>query len=266
MSFSKLSDEFLKQNQLQEKINWPGLMAAGLLALPGAAKSLPNQQEPPKIQKNVASKETVFKNKIKDFLRLKEGSNDYESIKQLHGQKNKNGEIVDPTIGWGHSLRYRNQSKAIFQKLFPELNFESIFDKEHPLVLSEPQTEKLLDHDVNIRYDTLMRVYPEFLNYEYDTQRALFDLVYRGDLKYNISKDLLNYDVKTAVSKLRNGVANDKDSIKKRVEDSIQILIKSPHFKKPANYVAPKPVAAKKPTPTAKKQVPAPRKVTVPKK
>lgn len=241
MSFSKLSDEFLKQNQIQEKINWPGLMAAGLMALPSSAKEPTNAQAPRKLPTTVvvANKETSpaqseanFIKNVKSFIKEKEGSNDYNRIKKLHGKRNKNNKLIDPTIGWGHSLRYLNQSKAIFRDVLPDVDFDLIFNKETPLVLSPEQAEKLLNYDIKLRTDTLKRIYPQFLKYDYNTQKALFDLLYRGDLKHEISKNLLQGDIDTAVNKLRSGVSKEPNSIKKRVEDSINILTNSPHFKK----------------------------------
>ena len=64
MNFADLSKNIIKENTVEEKINWPGLMAAGLMALPGSAKEAPQQREKPAIQQKVQS-DINFKGELK---------------------------------------------------------------------------------------------------------------------------------------------------------------------------------------------------------
>ena len=232
MSFAKQYKELIEQHKVEEKLDWKSLLAAGLIAAPGAAKEMP-QKEQPAIVKNAVrpSSEEKFLYDIKHLIRQREGSNNFNNVKKLHGGTN------DPTIGWGHSLRYTNQSRAIFNKILPNVDFDSIINKNKPAEISLLDAEKLLDYDVKERVKTLKRIYPNFFNYEYDTQQALFDLLYRGDLVGKVSDLLKAGEKEQAFQILRNNAekspAKIREAIKKRVEDSIQKLNKSKFFVKP---------------------------------
>jgi len=228
MSFTLLSNHFLKAHSVEEKLDWKSLLAAGLIAAPGAAKELPQKEQPAIVRKAVKpSSEEDFLYKIKHELKKREGSTNFNLVKKLHRAPK------DPTIGWGHSLKNANQSKAIFKKVIPEFDFDQIFNKEKPAELTEPQADKLLDYDVKVRLATLKRLYPDFFKYDYLTQQTLFDLVYRGDLKYDVTKLLLAGEKEQATNLMRSRIQGAEPGVKKRVEDSIKKLKNSKFFNQP---------------------------------
>lgn len=228
MSFSKKYKELLDKHRVEEKLDWKSLLAAGLIAAPGAAKELPQKEQPAITHSAIKpSSEENFYARIKHEIKKREGSTNFNTVKKLHRAP------ADPTIGWGHSLRYRNQSKAIFNKVLPEFDFEKIFDKQHPAELTEPQAEKLLNYDVKIRLDTLKRLYKDFLKYDFDTQQALFDLVYRGDLKYDVTQLLLANQKEKAFELIRSRIKDSEAGVRPRVEESIKKLKKSKFFEPP---------------------------------
>jgi hypothetical protein len=228
MSFSKTYNDVLKQYQVEEKLDWKSLLAAGLIAAPGAAKEIPQKEQPAIVQKSIKpSSEEEFMYKIKHDLKKREGSSDFNLVKKLHRAPK------DPTIGWGHSLKHTNQSKAIFNKVIPEFKFEEIFNKQKPAELTEQQAEKILDYDVKSRLSTLKRLYPDFFKYDYNTQQALFDLVYRGDLKYDVTKLLLAGEKEQATNLIRSRIQGAETGVKTRVENSIKKLKGSKFFNEP---------------------------------
>ena len=159
--------------------------------------------------------------------RDREGSNNFNNVKKLHGGTN------DPTIGWGHSLRYKNESKAIFNKVLPNVNFEKIIDEKNPAEIELKDAEKLLDYDVNKRIKLLTNLFKNYFSLEQNTQLALFDLLYRGDLVNEVTRLLKAGEKEQAFKILRNNVKNAKPAIKARVEDSILKLKNSKDFQKP---------------------------------
>jgi hypothetical protein len=225
MSFTLLSNHFLNVHSVEEKLDWKSLLAAGLIAAPGAAKEMPQKEQPAIVQKAVKpSSEEEFFYKIKHDLKKREGSTNFNLVKKLHRAPK------DPTIGWGHSLKNINQSKAIFKKVIPEFDFDQIFNKQKPAELTEAQAEKLLNYDVKTRLDTLKRLYPDFFKYDYNTQQALFDLVYRGDLKYDVTKLLLAGEKEQATNLIRSRIQGSEQGVKTRVEDSIKKIKGSKFF------------------------------------
>jgi LysM repeat protein len=276
MKFNNLSNELINQHQVEEKINWKGLLAAGLLSLPGMGKEptapaqmaaglnfpLPKfytSSDTSSAEVTRPSKEEYLKAAIKSRIRKREGSNDYNRIKALHGGPS------DPTIGWGHSLRYRNSSKAIFAQLFPKFKFENIFDEKNPAELSPEQAEKLLEYDFKIRFNNLKKWFPNLMSLEDSTIKSLFDLHYRGDLIKPVRENLKSGKKDEAIKILRNNVSGTKDSIKNRVENNVQELINSEFFgkskEKDENKVSAKikkNTAIKKPAVAAPVQAPAP--------
>ena len=85
MSFSKTYNDVLKQYQVEEKLDWKSLLAAGLIAAPGAAKEIPQKDQPAIVQKAVKpSSEEEFLYKIKHDLKKREGSSDFNLVKKLH--------------------------------------------------------------------------------------------------------------------------------------------------------------------------------------
>lgn len=230
MSFSKTYNDVFKQYKVEEKLDWKSLLAAGLIAAPGAAKEIPQKEQPAIVQKAVKpSSEEDFLYKIKHVIRQREGSNNFNLVKQLHGATN------DPTIGWGHSLKYTNQSRAIFNKILPDVNFDQIINKNKPTEISLKDAEKLLDYDIKTRLSTLKRLYPDFFKYEFNTQQALFDLLYRGDLVYEVTKLLKAGEKDKAIQILRKNIEKSQPGVKKRVEDSIQKIKNSKDFQKPVD-------------------------------
>jgi hypothetical protein len=228
MSFSKTYNDVLKQYHVEEKLDWKSLLAAGLIAAPGAAKEGPQKEQPAIVQKAVKpSSEEDFLYKIKHIIRQREGSNNFNNVKALHGGTN------DPTIGWGHSLRYTNQSRAIFNKVLPNVNFDQVINTNKPSEISLKDAESLLDYDVKSRLSTLKRLYPDFFKYEFNTQQALFDLLYRGDLIFNVTKLLKAGEKDKAIQLLRKNVEKAQPAVKKRVEDSIMKIKNSKDFQKP---------------------------------
>ena len=228
MSFSKTYNDVLKQYHVEEKLDWKSLLAAGLIAAPGAAKEVPQKEQPAIVQKAVKpSSEEDFLYKIKHIIRQREGSNNFNNVKALHGGTN------DPTIGWGHSLRYTNQSRAIFNKVLPNVNFDQVINTNKPSEISLKDAEILLDYDVKSRLSTLKRLYPDFFKYEFNTQQALFDLLYRGDLIFNVTKLLKAGEKDKAIQLLRKNVEKAQPAVKKRVEDSIMKIKNSKDFQKP---------------------------------
>lgn len=228
MNFSKNAENLLNQYQVEEKLDWKSLLAAGLIAAPGAAKDLPQKEQPAIVQqanKPYSNEQFIFD--AKNMLRQREGSNNFNAVKKLHGKEG------DPTIGWGHSLKHTNQSKAIFNRLMPEVEFEQIFDKQAPLVLSLPQAEKLLNYDVNQRFAQINRIFKNFPSYDKDTKLALFDLLFRGDMTTNVSQNLKAGEKQKAIEHLENSIKNADKGVKIRVNDSINQLKKSSFFNKP---------------------------------
>ena len=228
MKFSQTYKETIEKYKVEEKFNWRSLLAAGLLAAPGAAKEVAPKEQPAVVQKAVKpSPEESFLYRIKHDLKKREGSTNFNSVKKLHRAPH------DPTIGWGHSLAQVNQSKAIFKKVIPEFNFDEIFNKKKPAELTEQQAEKLLDYDVKVRLATLKRLYPQFFTYDYATQQTLFDLLYRGDLRFDVTKLLLAGEKDRAIDLLRSRIKSSEPGVKIRVEDSIRKLKQSKFFNKP---------------------------------
>jgi len=228
MSFPGVYNDILKQYQVEEKLDWKSLLAAGLIAAPGAAKEIPQKVQPAIVQKSVKpSSEEELRFKLKHIIRDREGSNNFNNVKKLHGGTN------DPTIGWGHSLRYKNESRAIFNKVLPNINFDKIIDEKKPAEIELKDAEKLLDYDVNKRIKLLTNLFKNYFNFEQNTQLALFDLLYRGDLVNEVTRLLKAGEKEQAFKILRNNVKNAKPEIKARVEDSILKLKNSKDFQKP---------------------------------
>lgn len=227
MSFLKQSEEIINRHKVEEKLDWKSLLAAGLIAAPGAAKEMPQKEQPAITRKAVKpSSEEDFLYKIKHVIRQREGSNNFNLVKKLHGATN------DPTIGWGHSLKHTNQSRAIFNKILPDVNFDQVINKNKPAEISLKDGEKLLDYDIKTRLSTLKRLYPDFFKYDFNTQQALFDLLYRGDLVFEVTKLLKAGEKEKAIQILRRNIEKSQPGVKKRVEDSIQKIQNSKDFKK----------------------------------
>jgi len=228
MKFLEEYNQIINRHKVEEKLDWKSLLAAGLIAAPGAAKEMPQKEQPAIIKKAVQpSSEEKFLYNIKHVIRQREGSNNFSLVKKLHGAKN------DPTIGWGHSLRHTNQSRAIFNKVLPDVNFDQVINKNKPAEISLKDGEKLLDYDVKTRLSTLKRLYPDFFTYDFNTQQALFDLLYRGDLNYNVTKLLKAGEKDQAIAMLRKNIESSAPGVKTRVEDSIKKIQGSKFFNKP---------------------------------
>lgn len=228
MSFPDTYSKVLKQYQVEEKLDWKSLLAAGLIAAPGAAKEIPQKDQPAIVQKSVKpSSEEEFFYRIKHEIKNNEGSSNFNTIKKLHRAPK------DPTIGWGHSLKRRNASKAIFNNVLPEFKFEEIFNTNNPAALTEPQAEKLLNYDVNKRIIELKNIFPKVFKYDYNTQQALFDLLYRGDIRDGVGKLLNTGEKAKAIDLIRSRIQNAEPGVKIRVERNLKALEASPFLNKP---------------------------------
>ena len=91
----------------------------------------------------------------------------------------------------------------------------------------------MLNYDVNKRITELKNIFPNVFKYDYNTQQALFDLLYRGDIRDGVGK-LLNTGEKTkAIDLIRSRIQNAEPGVKIRVERNLKALEASPFLNKP---------------------------------
>ncbi len=110
---------------------------------------------------------------------------DYDSIAQYIGGHEGSSAIVyndsygNPTVGIGHMIT--GESRGIFNELFgEEVNFDDVV--AGTVSLTQPQITTLFSYDVQSRLSTARRLFPQFNSYNVETQGALLDGIYRGDL------------------------------------------------------------------------------------
>lgn len=166
MSFAKLSNDILKQNQVQEKINWPGLMAAGLMALPGKAADFPQQKEKPAIQQTIKS-DINFKDIVGTLKRF-ENSKNYP--KGNYNKKLQKWFIYDDrgkqAIAYGHNLSEEEIAKKTFVN-----------------GITDEQATQVLLKDIERKRQETSGFIPKLNTFPEELQNAIIVATFRGDLK-----------------------------------------------------------------------------------
>ncbi len=175
--------------------------------------------------------EIVSDNRKKDdrMLAYATYTANFEGRRDKTYDPNPRDNIDEPTIGVGHYL-LRGDSREVFAKALPEVNFDRVMDKKEKL--SEEQIDRLFAYDLPVYVKRAKSAVPAFDNLPVYVQTALVDMAYRGDLKgspktlslinkgewENASKEYLNS------REYRKAVVNGEPGIRPRMESNSERL------------------------------------------
>lgn len=166
MNFANLSNSILKENIVEEKINWQGLMAAGLMALPSNAAEIPAQKEKPAIQQRAQS-DINFKDIVGTLKR-------FENNKNLpagnYNKKLQKWFIYDDrgkqAIAYGHNLSDEEIAKKVFVN-----------------GITDEQATQVLKNDIERKRQETSGFIPKLNAFSEELRNALLVATFRGDLK-----------------------------------------------------------------------------------
>lgn len=166
MKFNKIYNNLLENNKVEEKLDWKSLLAAGLIAAPGAAKDMPAQPQRPAIQRAVTS-ELDFKDVV-GVLKRFENSKNYP--KGNFNKKTQKWHIYDDVgkqaIAYGHNLSQ-----------------QEIANKTFVNGITDEQATDLLQKDIARKRQEVTSFIPKFNQYPQEVQNAIIVATFRGDLK-----------------------------------------------------------------------------------
>ena len=92
---------------------------------------------------------------------------------------NPNDGRAEPTIGVGHYMD-RGDSRETFARVLPRVDFDSVYDGDLALTIS--QIDTLFINDLRAYVQRTRNLAPQFDNFPVAVQTALVDMTYRGDL------------------------------------------------------------------------------------
>ena len=111
---------------------------------------------------------------LQDYVYKKEAQGNEETVLGLHGG------LTDPTIGYGHSLQNLEASRAKFQKVLPNVNFDAVSSGKARITKDEAQA--LFDDDTQENVERLRKLVPDLDSMTPSAQKGLFSSMYRGVL------------------------------------------------------------------------------------